>query len=425
MTRKLYKIVINEDDMTGMDAISLVDMPAVQRNFVIGFSEDKKPIYHCFNEEKHIISGVVALADTPIYRYSPDMGEYYVVFERETIEKMVEKYAKQGLLNSVNLQHTDDSFQDGIYMIESFIKNSDKGIVPTAFADVPDGSWIVSYFVENDDLFDEIKNSGKLNGFSLQGLFQLEQTFSAKFENNEIKKYAELMKLNRIALRNLILRFNDVDTDKGVITVDGEVAVGSDVYVGEEKAENGEYVTEDVVIVVEDGKIVEVKEKEEKKTEEETEEKVEEEVEMSVERKAFEARKQMFEATYQEITENIYKAFNENGIYDCYIIENTNDYVIVEMWGEDNWKLYKYQISIGEDGNVSIGERKEVVVKYVEVGEEEEKVDDTKDVEIEQLRAQVADLQEKMKMSVEKLAEDKKETSVKKQSIYDFAKLRK
>lgn len=174
---KLFKIVIDDTEDTGMDAIALVDVPAVQRNF-LKFSEEKKVVYQKFNDEKRVISGVVALADTPIYRYDPFEGDYWVVFERDTIEKMVVKYAKAGLFNKVNLQHNDDTVQDGIYMVESYIKNSEIGLNPNEFYDVPDGSWIVSYKVENVELWDAIKNSGQLNGFSLQGLFQLEQKFS-------------------------------------------------------------------------------------------------------------------------------------------------------------------------------------------------------------------------------------------------------
>ena len=131
-----------------------------------------------FDNSKHIITGVVCLAETPIYRYNERMGEYYVVFTKETIEKMVAKFAKMDLFKSVNLQHDDTKFVDGIYMFESYIINKERGINPVEFSDIPDGSWIASYKVENDELWGEIINGDKLNGFSLQGLFELEEKFS-------------------------------------------------------------------------------------------------------------------------------------------------------------------------------------------------------------------------------------------------------
>lgn len=190
---KVFYIKINDEDLTGIDAISLVNMPAVKKNFLC-FSEDKQPVKMQFDNSKHIITGVVALADTPIYRYSDYYGEYYVVFTKETIEKMVEKFAKMDLFKSVNLQHNNENFVDGVYMIESYITNKERGISPIEFSDIPDGSWICSYKVENETLWGEIINGDKLNGFSLQGMFGLEEHFEKILPKDEtfdewLKKY--------------------------------------------------------------------------------------------------------------------------------------------------------------------------------------------------------------------------------------------
>lgn len=181
---KVFYIRVNDEDITGIDAISLVDMPAVEKNFLC-FSEEKQPVKMKFDNSKHIITGVVCLADTPIYRYNERMGEYYVVFTKETIEKMVEKFAKMDLFKSVNLQHDDEQFVDGIYMIESYITNKERGINPIEFADIPDGSWVCSYKVENEALWGEIINGNKLNGFSLQGMFDLEEQFNKQEQKEE------------------------------------------------------------------------------------------------------------------------------------------------------------------------------------------------------------------------------------------------
>lgn len=181
---KVYYIKIDENDSTtGIDAISLVDFPAVQKNFLC--FKDNKPVRLNFDNSKHIITGVVCLAETPIYRYSEKYGEYYVVFSKETIVKMVEKFAKMDLFKSVNLQHDDNSFVDGIYMIESYLTNKERGINPVEFSDVPDGSWICSYKVDNEELWNEIINGNKLNGFSLQGMFELEEKFENQLPREE------------------------------------------------------------------------------------------------------------------------------------------------------------------------------------------------------------------------------------------------
>lgn len=175
---KVFYIKIDDnDELTGIDAISLVDVPAVQKNFLC-FNEEKPIKMEFLNESKHIISGVLCLADTPIYRNDDRYGEYYVVFTKDTIQKMVERFAKSDLFKSVNLQHMDDKFVDGIYMYESYIVNKERGICPVEFADVPDGSWIGSYKVENEELWNDIVNGKELNGFSLQGFFRLDEKFS-------------------------------------------------------------------------------------------------------------------------------------------------------------------------------------------------------------------------------------------------------
>lgn len=173
---KVFYINI-DDKLTGINAISLVESPAVEKNFLC-FSKEKETVKLNFDNAKRVISGVVCLADTPIYRYNERYGEYYVVFSKETIQKMVEKFAKMDLFKSVNLQHDDTKFVDGIYMFESYIINKERGINPVEFSDIPDGSWIASYKVENDELWGEIINGNKLNGFSLQGLFELEEKFT-------------------------------------------------------------------------------------------------------------------------------------------------------------------------------------------------------------------------------------------------------
>lgn len=258
--RKIFKIVVNRNDESGMSAISLVQFPAVERNF-LKFDKNSKKKYK-FNQEKHIISGIVALADVPIYRYSPEMGEYWVVFDKETIRTMVEKYAESGLYNSVNLGHDENRQVKDCFLIESYIIDKERGICPKEFEDAPDGSWIASFKVEDENLWEQIKNGTEFNGFSLEGMFELEEYMNFSSDVNILKQInQEIMKLSKIALRNLILRFEDVNTDKGIITVDGDIAIDAAVFVGENPAEDGEYALEDGrILVIADGKIAEIKE---------------------------------------------------------------------------------------------------------------------------------------------------------------------
>lgn len=166
---------------TGMDAISLVDEPAVEVDF-LAFAKDTPKMKFAKDDEKHIITGIAMNANMPIYRRNGDY-EYYTMFTPAAIEKLVVDYSKKNLFNSVNLQHDDDTFQDGIYMIESYFINKERGIAPKEF-DVEDGSYVVSYKVENEELWNEIKNSDNFKGFSIQGYFALndEEVFQKEHE---------------------------------------------------------------------------------------------------------------------------------------------------------------------------------------------------------------------------------------------------
>ena len=172
MDKKIFYIDINEDDNTGLDAISLVSTPAVEIDFLCFEKEDSVEISFSANEDKHIISGIALRADFPIYRRNGDY-EYYVVFTKEIIRKIVNKYAKNGLFNSVNLQHNDLNFTNKAIMIESYIIDKERGICPTEFSDIEDGSWYVSFHIEDEMLWKEIKDGKELKAFSVQGLFNL------------------------------------------------------------------------------------------------------------------------------------------------------------------------------------------------------------------------------------------------------------
>lgn len=165
MSKRIFYVTIN-DNVEGMQAISLVKRPAVEVDFLC--FDEQKPVQLNFNDEERVITGVVCLADVPIYRYTQGFGEWWCVFTKDVIKEMVVKYSKDGLFNSVNLQHNDDKYVDGVYLFESYLVNKDRGICPTEFADIPEGSWICSFKVENEDVWNEIKEGQTLKGFSLE-----------------------------------------------------------------------------------------------------------------------------------------------------------------------------------------------------------------------------------------------------------------
>lgn len=168
----VYNISIDFDTDEGLQLVSLVDDPAVVESFLTFNSEEPVKLVFTSDEEQHIISGVSLLADTPIYRNDGGEG-YYVVFTKETIKQLVEKYNKENKTNLTSLQHNGQIISDCV-MVESYFIDKERGICPKEFSHCPDGSWITSYKVTNDELWNEIKTSGQLNGFSVEISCQLE-----------------------------------------------------------------------------------------------------------------------------------------------------------------------------------------------------------------------------------------------------------
>lgn len=169
---KIYKITIEDiidNPKFGLQAMSLVNDPAVEREF-LKFNKEINPLMRfAKDEDKRIITGVALLADTPIFRWDKERGEYYVVFEKDTIRSLVEKYSRDGLFNMVNLQHDERTYTTkDCTLIESYIVDKERGICPQEFSDVPNGSWIVSYKVNNIELWRAIKEDGNINGFSVE-----------------------------------------------------------------------------------------------------------------------------------------------------------------------------------------------------------------------------------------------------------------
>lgn len=165
----IYNIEVNlDDDATGMTAISFVEDPAIESNFLYFNKETKPMVFKVEDKMQHKVTGCAIWADKPIYRYSPSIGEYYTVFTPETIDRIVHKYAKQGLNNLVDLQHNGKMI-DGVVMVEYFIKDTSKGIDPKGFEEIADGSLFVTYKIEDDELWNEIINpESEFKGFSIE-----------------------------------------------------------------------------------------------------------------------------------------------------------------------------------------------------------------------------------------------------------------
>lgn len=189
MKLPIYDIQLNPlDNEQMMSCISFVESPAVEVDF-LAFNENKQPMkFSVSDTDKHCITGVAIRAGVPIYRYTPTDGEYYVRFTKEVIEDIVLNYSKNNLWNSVSLQHSGENITDAV-MIEYFIKSPTK--YPDGFQDVEDGSLMVTYKILNDELWNTIKNTDTINGFSIEIFAELKTT--GEYVEEDVDEFAEIM----------------------------------------------------------------------------------------------------------------------------------------------------------------------------------------------------------------------------------------
>lgn len=175
----IYRLTINEET-EGVDYVALVNSPAIERNFQ-AFSKPQR-----FAETaKRVLSGALMLADTPIYRNDERLGEYMVVFDRDTIYKIAQRFFKSGAQHNVNGEHKEPI--EGVFMFESYIIDKERGInAPKGFEDIPDGSWFGSFKVDNDAVWNEFITTGNFKGFSVEGNFGMEPVDAAESELAEL-----------------------------------------------------------------------------------------------------------------------------------------------------------------------------------------------------------------------------------------------
>lgn len=187
MEYKIYDIVVNYDDETRITSNSMVDMPAVEIER-IAFSEET--LYFSEDSQQKFIS-VSCLADTPIKRIDKKTGEiYFTRFSKETINIMVNKFIKEGRGNNMTWNHSGLELK-GVYLVEHFTQK--KGMVETSlFKNIPDGSWVTTYWVEDKELYNKLKNDPKFNGFSIEIDAKMREVYSKVDEIRDLNNEDEI-----------------------------------------------------------------------------------------------------------------------------------------------------------------------------------------------------------------------------------------
>jgi hypothetical protein len=183
MKLPVFKMMINKEDTSAqaVDYVALVDQPAIETNWM---AFDKQYKFSADNDRR-LIMGPLMIADMPIVRhgvipFTQEVGDYYVLFDKATVYDIAEKFFRNGNTSNFNMMHDSNKRTEGVYMIESFIVDSSRGVsAPKAFEGISEGSWIATIKVDNDEIWNDFIKTGKVKGFSVEGIF------SPQYENTE------------------------------------------------------------------------------------------------------------------------------------------------------------------------------------------------------------------------------------------------
>lgn len=164
---KIIELILDENSELGIEAISVVENPAIEEDFIALKSQEIKLAE--VDKEKRILMGALLVPNKPIYRRSGE-DEYYIYFSKDTVEKASQKYLMQGNQNNSTLEHQYEL--NGLSLVESWIvedKVHDKSV--KYGMDLPIGTWMGSVKVNNDKVWNEFVKTGKVKGFSIEGYF--------------------------------------------------------------------------------------------------------------------------------------------------------------------------------------------------------------------------------------------------------------
>lgn len=181
---KLIELILDESmALTGIDAISLVEHPAIEEDFIALNSQRVE--FATQSEEKRILMGAALVPNKPIYRVDGE-NEFYVYFSEGTIRKASELFFQKAKQNNATLEH--EVGINGLTVVESWIIEDETHDKSRKYGfDLPVGTWMVSMKVNNPEIWDGWVKTGKVKGFSIEGYFVDRMNFS----NQELEKIEE------------------------------------------------------------------------------------------------------------------------------------------------------------------------------------------------------------------------------------------
>ena len=178
---RIIELLIDEDALlSGIEAISIVDKPAIEENF-IALKEQTKVNLAEIDKEKRILMGAALIPNKNIYRTDGE-DEYYIYFSDDTVRKASELFLMRGNQNKSTLEH--EAELNGLTVVESWIIDDEVHDISRKYGlDMPVGTWMVSMKVNNDEVWENYVKTGLVKGFSIEGYFT-DKLEMSKIENH-------------------------------------------------------------------------------------------------------------------------------------------------------------------------------------------------------------------------------------------------
>jgi hypothetical protein len=181
---KLFELVLSNEDLQGVNCISVVEEAAMEAKF-IALSAEKKFEFKEVDKKKLILMGVIMKPNKEILRFDQETNEHCkVFFSEQTIRRVSELYFKKGNQREFNLEHNSSEKLKG-YLTESWIvedTKKDKSAIYNLGADV--GDWVGTLKFDSEEEYNKALQSG--TGFSIEGLF--EEKITLKKEDMDFKQ---------------------------------------------------------------------------------------------------------------------------------------------------------------------------------------------------------------------------------------------
>lgn len=188
---RIVELIIDEkEDLSGVEAISVVEFPAIEENFI---ALNQQLQLAKVDDEKRILMGAALIPNKNIYRRNGE-DEYYIFFSDATVKKASELFLMNSNQNNATLEHQKKV--NDLSVVESWIVEDTEMDKSKKYGlNAPIGTWMVSMKVNNDTIWNDFVKTGKVKGFSIEGYFadKLEMSLQLEQEEELINKIKEII----------------------------------------------------------------------------------------------------------------------------------------------------------------------------------------------------------------------------------------